>query len=112
MTDTSQSPTDEAAKLRNQLDELRATDPAPKLAEAKERIGATVSNVAGTVADAVVPPIQGGVERVRVAVAGARRTAAQVSARKDSLAQRVRSQPLMTLGAAMLTGYVCGRIVR
>ena len=112
MTDTSKSPTDEAARLRNQLDELRATNPAPKLAEAGERVSATVSNVAEAVTGAVVPPIQQGVERVRGAVAGARRAAAQVSAQKDGLAQRVRSQPVVTLGAAMLTGYVCGRIVR
>ena len=112
MTDTSKSPTDEAAQLRNQLDELRATDPAPKLAEAKARVTATVSDVADTVTEAVMPPIQQGADRVRGAVAGARRAAAQVSAQKDSLAQRVRSQPVMTLAAAMLTGYVCGRIVR
>lgn len=112
MADTSKNPTDEAAQLRSQLDELRAADPAPKLAEVKQRVAATVSDVADTVADTVVPPIQQGVDRVRGAVASARRTAAQVSAQKDSLAQRVRSQPVMTLGAAMLTGYVCGRIVR
>ncbi len=112
MTDTSKSPTDEAAQLRSQLDELRATNPAPKLAEAKERVAATVSNVADTVTETVAAPIRQGVAQVRGAVASARRTAAQVSTQKDSLAQRVRSQPFLTLGAAMLTGYVCGRIVR
>lgn len=112
MADTSKSPTDEAAQLRNQLDELRATNPAPKLAEAKQRVADTVSNVAENVAEAVVPPIRQGVDRVRGAVAGARKTAAEVSAKKERLSQRVRSQPFTTLGAAMLTGYICGRIVR
>lgn len=112
MTDKPDSPSAEVAQLRSQLDELRATDPAPKLAEAKQRVAATVSDIAGTVTETVAPPIRQGVEQVRGAVAGARRTAAQVSAQKDSLAQQVRSQPFLSLGAAVLTGYVFGRIVR
>ncbi len=112
MTDTPDSPSAEIVQLRSQLDELRATDPAPKLAEAKQRVADTVSNVADTVTETVAAPIRQGAAQVRGAVASARRTAAQVSAQKDSLAQRVRSQPFLALGAAMLTGYVCGRIVR
>ena len=112
MTDTPQSPTDEAARLRSQLEELRATNPAPKLAEAKQRVADTVSNAADTVTDTVTPPIRKGVEHVRGAVASARRTAAEVGAQKDRLSRQVRSRPVMSLGAALLTGYVCGRIVR
>ena len=134
MTDTSKTPSEEAAELRTQLEELRATDPAPRVAQAKqqvadgvsqaadsvsqaasqvaESVSQTASNVrdsvssaAAGVAETVAAPIRQGAERVRGA-------AAQVSAGSESLSERVRDQPFLTLGIAVLTGYVVGRIVR
>lgn len=112
MSDTSKSPSTEVEQLRNQLDELRASDPAPILADAKQRAAATVSNVAAQVTDSVATPVRHGMERVRGAVDGVRRTAAEVDARKQSLSQQIRSKPLAAVGLATLTGYVFGRIVR
>lgn len=134
MTDTSKTPAEEAAELRTQLDELRATDPAPRVAQAKQQVADSVSqaaesvsqaaaNMAGSVsqtasnvrdsvssaaagmAETVVAPIRQGADRVRS-------TAAQVSAGTESLSERVRDQPFMALGLAVLTGYVFGRIIR
>lgn len=102
----------EVGQLRNQLDELRASDPAPQLAAAKQRASDTVSNVAANVSEAVATPVRQGVDRVRAAAASARRTAAQVDAQKDSMVRQVRNTPLMALGVAVVAGYVAGRIVR
>lgn len=110
MTDTTKN--SEVEQLRNQLEGLRASDPGPELAAAKQRIGDTVSNAAASVSEAVAAPVRHGVDQVRDAVASARKTAAQVSAQKDSVSQQVRSKPVLALGAAVLTGYVFGRIVR
>lgn len=112
MTDTSKSPSNEVDDLRNQLEVLRATDPAPLVAEAKQRAADTVSKVANTVTDTVVPPIRYGVERVQDAAATARRTAAQVRAQKETLSHRVRTRPFAALAVSVLSGYVFGRIVR
>ena len=134
MTDTSKTPSEEAAELRTQLEDLRATDPAPGVAQAKQQVADTVSHAADSVsqaaanvaesvsqtaanvrdsvssaaagvAETVVTPIRQGAERVRGA-------AAQVSAGSESLSERVRDQPFLALGVAVLTGYLVGRIVR
>ena len=112
MPDTPKSPSAEVEQLRDQLDELRSSDPAAKLEEAKQRVGATVSSAAASVTEAVAEPLRQGAERVRGVVDSARRTADQVSAQKESLSQRIQDRPLASLGIALLTGYVFGRIVR
>ena len=112
MSDTSKSPSAEVEQLRGQLDDLRSVDPAATLEDAKQRVGATVSNVAASVTEKVAEPIRHGADRVRNVVDSARRTADQVSAQKDSLSQRIQSQPFAALGIAVLSGYVFGRIVR
>jgi len=133
MTDN-KTPSEEAAELRTQLEELRATDPAPRVAQAKQQVADGVSqaadsvsqaaaNVAGSVsqtasnvadsvssaaanvAETVAAPIRQGAERVRS-------TAAQVSAGTENLSERVRDQPFLALSLGVLTGYVIGRIVR
>lgn len=109
MADT---PNVEVEQLRSQLDGLRASDPGPQIDAAKQRVGETLSNVAASVSDTVGPPIREGLERVRGAVAGARRTAAEVEARRERFSQQVRGKPLLSLGAAVLAGYVIGRAVR
>ena len=112
MADTTKSASTEVDELRNQLDGLRAADPAPALADAKQRATAAVSSAAATVTEAVATPIRQGAEQVRGAVASARRTAAQVDAQRESLSQQIRYQPFMALGVASIVGYVFGRIVR
>ncbi len=112
MSDKSNTPSAEIEQLRGQLDGLRGNDPAASLADAKQRVGATVSDVAASVTGAVAEPLRQGADRVRDVVDSARKTAAQVSAQKDSLTQRIQSQPFAALGVAVLTGYVFGRIVR
>ena len=119
MTDTSKSPSDEVQQLRGQLDELRATDPAARVEDVKQRVGATVSSAT----EAVAEPLRQGAERVRGVVDSARRTADQVSdsarrtvdqvsAQQESLSEQIRHRPFAALGIAMLAGYVFGRIVR
>ncbi len=110
MTDT--TPNAEVEQLRNQLDALRASDPAPEVAAAKQRASDAVSNAAASVSEAVATPVRQGMDQVRGAVASARRTAAQVGAQKESLSQQIRGRPLLAVGAAVLTGYVFGRAVR
>ena len=116
MADTSNNTSSEVEQLRAQLDELRATDPAPILADAKQRAAAAVSNAASTVTESVATPIRRGADQVagqvRGAVAGARRTAAQVDAQKESLSEQVRMRPFVALGVATAIGYVFGRIIR
>ncbi len=123
MTETPKSPSAEVEQLRGQLDELRSTDPATRMEDAKQRVGATVSNAAASVTEAasnaaasvteaVAEPLRQGAERVRGVVDSARRTADQVSAQKESLSQRIQDKPLASLGIAVLAGYVFGRIVR
>lgn len=112
MADTTKSASSEVNDLRNQLDELRAADPAPALADAKQRATAAVSGAAASVTEAVSTPIRQGTEQVRSAVASARRTAAKVDAQRESLSQEIRYQPFKALGVAILAGYVFGRIVR
>jgi len=112
MADTSNSTSSEVQQLRAQLDELRAADPAPILADAKQRAAAAVSSAASTVSETVATPIRRGADQVRDAVAGARRTAARVDAQKESLSEQVRMRPFAALGVASLVGYVFGRILR
>ena len=112
MSDPSNSTSSEVEQLRAQLDELRATDPAPVLADAKQRAAAAVSNAASTVSETVATPIRRGADQVRAAVAGARRTAAKVDAQRESLSEQVRMRPFAALGIASVVGYVVGRIVR
>ncbi len=112
MSNTSKSPSAEVEQLRGQLDELRGTDPAATVADAKERVGATVAGVAASVSETVAEPLRKGADRVRTVVDGARRTASQVSAQKESLSQRIQDKPFAALGIAVLTGYMFGRIVR
>ena len=108
MSDSSNSTSSEVEQLRAQLDELRATDPAPILADAKQRAASAVSSAASTVTETVGR----GADQVRDAVAGARRTAAKVDAQRESLSEQVRMRPFAALGVASLVGYVFGRIVR
>lgn len=110
MADT--KPDSEVKDLRNQLDELRASDPTPQVEAAKQRAAETVSNAAADVSEAVAGPVRHGVERTQAAVASARRTAAQVNAQTESMSQSIRSQPLMALGLSLLAGYIIGRAVR
>lgn len=110
MSDTTKN--NEVEQLRNQLDGLRASDPGPELAAAKQRVGDTVSSVAASVSEAVATPVRQGMDQVRGAIASARRTTAQASAQKESVSQQIRGKPLTALGVAVLTGYVFGRIVR
>ena len=116
MADPSNSTSSEVEQLRAQLDELRATDPAPILADARQRATAAVSNAASAVTESVATPIRRGADQVagqvRGAVAGARRTAAQVEAQKESLSEQVRMRPFAALGVASAVGYVFGRIIR
>ncbi len=112
MSDTSKSPSAEVKQLRGQLDELRATDPAATVEDAKQRVGATVAGVAASVSESVAEPLRQGADKVRTVVDSARRTATQVSAQKDSFSQRIQSQPFAALGVAVLTGYILGRAVR
>ncbi len=112
MADTPNSTSSEVEQLRAQLDELRATDPAPVLEDAKQRAAAAVSSAASTVRETVATPIRQGADQVRGAVASARRTAAQVDAQRESLSEQVRMRPLAALGIAAAVGYVVGRIVR
>lgn len=112
MSDSSNSTSSEVEQLRAQLDELRAADPAPILADAKQRAAAAVSSAASTVTETVATPIRRGADQVRDAVAGARRTAAKVDAQKESLSEQVRMRPFAALGIASAVGYVVGRIVR
>ena len=115
----SDKPNAEVQQLRNQLDELRASDPTPQVEAAKQQVSDTVSNAAASVSnaaanvtEAVAEPIRQGMDKARSAVAGARRTAAQVSAQTEDVTQQIRSQPFMALGMAAVAGYVFGRIVR
>lgn len=112
MTDTSNSTSSEVEQLRAQLDELRAADPAPILADVKQRAAAAVSSAASTVTETVATPIRRGADQVRGAVEGARRTAARVDARKESLSEQVRMRPFAALGVATVVGYVFGRALR
>jgi len=112
MTDPSKSPSAEVQQLRGQLDDLRATDPAARVEGVKQRVSATVSSATASVTEAVAEPLRQGPDRVRGVVDSARRTADEVSARKERLSRRVQDQPFAALGVAMLTGYVVGRIVR
>ncbi len=122
MTDD-KTPSAEAADLRNQLEQLRATDPAPRAAAAAQQasdtlsqtaanVRDTVTDTAARVADTVVPPLRDGVERVRGAVASARNTVAEAGRQKDALSERVRDQPFLTVGLGVLAGYIIGRAVR
>ena len=116
MADTSNSTSSEVEQLRAQLDELRAGDPGPVLADAKQRAAAAVSNAASTVSENVAAPIRRGADQVagqvRGAVAGARRTAAKVDAQKESLSEQVQMRPFAALGVAAVVGYVFGRAAR
>ncbi len=112
MSDSSNSTSSEVEQLRAQLDELRATDPAPILADAKQRATAAVSNAASTVTETVATQTHRAADQVRGVVASARRTAAEVDAQKESLSEQVRMRPFAALGIASAVGYVVGRIVR
>lgn len=130
MSTNNKTPSDEAADLRQQLDGLRATDPAPHVAAVKQQVSDTASDVAESVsqtaanvrdtvadatarvADTVVPPLRQGADAVRGAVASARSTARQASEGAEALSERVRDQPFLALGLGVLTGYVIGRAVR
>lgn len=127
---TDKSPSKEAAELRDKLDGLRATDPVPHVAAAKQQVSDTAANVAANVSDtvnqtassvketaanvrdAVVPPLRQGADAVRGAVATARDKAQQASDGADALSDRIRDQPFVALGLAVLTGYVLGRAYR
>jgi ElaB/YqjD/DUF883 family membrane-anchored ribosome-binding protein len=119
MSDSSNSNSSEVEQLRAQLDELRATDPAPILADAKQRAAAAVSSAAATVSDkvatvtdTVATQTHRAADQVRGVVASARRTAAEVDAQRESLSEQVRMRPFAALGIASVVGYVVGRIVR
>jgi ElaB/YqjD/DUF883 family membrane-anchored ribosome-binding protein len=127
---TDKSPSEEAAELRDKLDGLRASDPAPHVAAAKQQVSDTAANVAANVSDtvnqtastmketaanvrdAVVPPLRQGADAVRGAVATARDKAQQASDGAEALSDRIRDQPFLALGLAVLTGYVLGRAYR
>ena len=138
---TDKSPSEEAAELRDKLEGLRATDPAPHVEAAKQQVADTASTVASTVsdtvsqtastvkqtaanvrdsvagatarvADTVVPPLRQGADAVRGAVATARGKVQQANDGAEALSERIRDQPFMALGLALLTGYVLGRAVR
>ncbi len=135
------TPSQEAAELRDKLEGLRATDPAPHVEAAKQQAADTASTVAANVsdtvsqaastvmdkaaaardtvmdagarvADTVMPPLRQGADAVRGAVASARSTAQAASENKEALSERIRDQPFMALGLAVLTGYVLGRAYR
>ena len=110
MSDT--TPNSEVKDLRNQLDELRASDPTPQVEAAKQRAAETVSNATASVSDAVAGSVRQGTERARDAVASARRAAAQVNAQTESMSRKIRNKPLVALGASVLAGYVIGRAIR
>lgn len=127
---TDKSPSQEAAELRDKLEGLRATDPAPHVAAAKQQVADTAANVAANVSDtvsqtastvketaanvrdAVVPPLRQGAEAVRGAVATARDKVQQANDGAEALSERIRDQPFLALGLAVLTGYVLGRAYR
>lgn len=108
----SDTPKAEVDQLRNQLDSLRATDPTPHVEAAKQRVSDKVSGAAASVSDTVAGSVRQGADMARDAAATARRTAAQVGTQADSLTRQVRGQPFVALGAAVVAGYVFGRIVR
>ena len=112
MSDSSNSTSSEVEQLRAQLDELRADDPAPILADAKQRAAAAVSSAASTVTETVATQTQRAADQVRGVVDSARRTAAEVDARRESLSEQVRMRPFVALGIASVVGYVVGRAVR
>ena len=123
---TDKSPSEEAAELRDKLDGLRASDPAPQVAAAKQQVSDTAANVSDTVnqtassmketaanvRDAVMPPLRQGADAVRGAVATARDKVQQANDGADALSDRIRDQPFLALGVAVLTGYVLGRAYR
>ena len=127
---TDKSPSQEAAELRDKLDGLRATDPVPHAAAAKQQVADTASTVAANVSDnvsqtaanmkeaaanvrdAVVPPLRQGADAVRGAVASARDKVQQANDGAEALSEQIRDQPFLALGLAVLTGYVIGRAVR
>ena len=82
-----------------------AANVAESVSQTASNVRDSVSSAAAGVAETVAAPIRQGADRVRGA-------AAQVSAGSESLSERVRDQPFLALGAAVLTGYVVGRIVR
>ena len=138
---TDKTPSEEAAELRDRLEGLRATDPAPHVEAVKQQAADTAStvaaNVSGTVsqaastvretvanvrdtvsdatarvADTVVPPLRQGADAVRGAVATARDKVQQANDGAEALSERIRDQPFLAVGLAVLTGYVLGRAVR
>ena len=130
MSTDDKSPATEAAELRTKLDGLRATDPAPHVEAAKQQavdtantvaanVSQTASDVrdkvastAGRVADAVVPPLRQGAAAVQGAVSSARDAAQSASDGAEALSERIRDQPFLALGLAVMTGYVLGRAFR
>ena len=134
---TDKSPSKEAAELREKLEGLRATDPAPHVEAAKQQVADTASTVAANVSDTVsqtastvkqtaanvrdtlagatarvADTVGQGADAVRGAVATARGKVRQANDGAEALSERIRDQPFLALGLAVLTGYVLGRAVR
>ena len=124
------TPSQEAAELRNRLEGLRATDPTPHVEAAKQQAADTASTVASNVSDTVSQAaatimdkaaaardtVMDAGARVADAVGGAvesaRSTAQHAGESKAALSERIRDQPFLALGLAVLTGYVLGRAYR